>query len=632
MERDLGMDEEITRRDFLNGMAVGIGALGSLGPSDLLRAGLYAQATDDYPPARTGLRGSHDGAFEVGHRMRDGARPDVFGRPTPVDGRYDLVIVGAGISGLSAAHFFREQAGPNAKILVLDNHDDFGGHARRNEFTVDGRTLLGYGGTQSIDGPAGYSPEAKGLLKTLAIDTQAFYRHYDREYFTRLKLSPGVFFQKETRGRDALVRRPRGNGDRAFLAKTPLSAPAQRDLARLSAERKDYLAGMTPEAKLELLARTSYKDWLLKYVKVSPDVVTYLQNSTHDLYGLGIDAVPAGDCRGLDFAGFAGLGLGERAGPGQGMSAGAGPEEPYIFHFPDGNASIARLLVRRLVPGVLDGSTMVDIVGARARYQALDNPQNAVRIRLRSTAVQVRHQRPNHGGDVEVTYVRDGKASRVTAGACVLACWHGIIPHICTELPPAQQQALKYQVKVPLVYTNVAIRRWTSLASQGVHTVRCPGMYWSGVSVDFPVSMGNYRFARGPEEPVVLHILRTPNQPGFPARDQHRLGRNELLATSFATYEAQLREQLKRMLGPAGFDPARDIAGITVNRWSHGYAYEYNSLYDPAWPAGQAPHELARVTRGRIAIANSDAAAYAYTDAAIDQAWRAVGDLVRARR
>ena len=180
MERDLGMDEEITRRDFLNGMAVGIGALGSLGPSDLLRAGLYAQATDDYPPARTGLRGSHDGAFEVGHRMRDGARPDVFGRPTPVDGRYDLVVVGAGISGLSAAHFFREQAGPNAKILVLDNHDDFGGHARRNEFTVDGRTLLGYGGTQSIDGPAGYSPEAKVLLKTRTIDTQAFYRHYDR--------------------------------------------------------------------------------------------------------------------------------------------------------------------------------------------------------------------------------------------------------------------------------------------------------------------------------------------------------------------------------------------------------------------------------------------------------------------
>lgn len=625
--QDLGMDEAVTRRDFLNGVAIGLGALGALTPPELLRAGLLGQAGEDYPPARTGLRGSHDGAFEAAHRLRDGATADAFGRATPVDGRYDLVVVGAGISGLSAAHFFREQAGPRAKILILDNHDDFGGHARRNEFAVDGRLLLGYGGTQSIDGPAGYSAEAKALLKALAIDTQAFYRHYDREYFTRLKLTPGVFFSKESFGRDVLVPRPRGNGDRAFLAKAPLSAQARRDLLRLHTERKDYLAGRTREAKLQLLAKTSYKDWLLQHVRVGADVVAMLQNSTHDLYGVGIDAVPAGDCRGLGFAGFSGLGLDDVAGPGQGLSAAGGDEEPYIFHFPDGNASIARLLVRRLVPGVLDGRTMDDIVLARARYAALDNARNAVRIRLRATAVRVRHLRPNHAGDVEVTYVRDGRAARVNAGACVLACWHGTIPHLCPEIPREQQQAMKYQVKVPLVYTNVAIRNWTSLARQGVHSVRCPGMYWSGVSVDFPVSMGSYRFARGPEEPVVLHILRTPNQPGLPARDQHRVGRTELLATPFVTYEAQVRDQLARVLGPGGFDPARDIAGITVNRWSHGYTYEYNSLYDPAWAPGQAPHELARVTRGRIAIANADAAAYAYTDAAIDQAWRAASEL-----
>jgi spermidine dehydrogenase len=628
--QDLGMGAAITRRDFLNGAAIGLGGLGVLTPAEWLRAGILDQAADPYPPALMGLRGSNDGSFESAHRVRDGAGPDVFGRPTPVDGRYDLIVVGAGISGLSAAHYFREQAGSGAKILVLDNHDDFGGHARRNEFTVDGKLLLGYGGTQSIDGPGGYSPESKALLQTLAIDTQAFYRHFDQEYFTRLKLSSGVFFNREVYGRDALVPRPRGNGDRGFLEQTPLTAEAQRDLVRLAADRTDYLAGKAREEKLELLARTSYKDWLLQYVKVSAEVVAFLANTTHSLYGLGIDAVPAGDCRGLGYAGFAGLGLGKGGGPGQGLSAG-GEDEPYIFHFPDGNASIARLLVRRLVPGVLDGSTMVDIVSARARYTALDHASNATRIRLRSTAVRVRHVRPNHGGDVEVTYVRDGRAYRVSGGACVLACWHGIIPSICPEIPPAQQTAMKYQVKVPLVYTNVAIRKWTSLAAQGVYSVRSPGMYWSGVSVDFPVSMGDYQFARGPEGPVVLHIVRTPNQPGFSSREQHRLGRTELLTTTFAAYESQLRTQLARMLGPAGFDPARDIAGITVNRWSHGYAYEYNSLYDPVWPPGQAPHELARVTRGRIAMANSDAAAYAYTDAAIDQAYRAVRELAGGR-
>jgi spermidine dehydrogenase len=625
--RDLGCEADISRRDFLNGVAVSVGALGSLPAAHWLRAGLAQGGGGPYPPALTGLRGSHDGAFEVAHRLRDGARPQTFGRAVDTTERYDLIVVGAGISGLAAAHFFRERAGAQARILVLDNHDDFGGHARRNEFTVDGRLLVGYGGTQSIDGPAGYSAESKGLLKALAIDTQAFYTHFDRQYFSRLKLSTGVFFDRETYGKDVLVPRPRGHGDAAFLARTPLSAKARRDLARLSTERKDYLAGKTPDEKLQILAKTSYRDWLLHHVHVGPEVVAYFQNRTHDLYGLGIDAVPAGDCRGLGYEGFSGLGLGEREGPGQGLSASGSDDEPYIFHFPDGNASIARLLVRRLIPGVLDGHSMTDIVTARARYERLDLPANAVRLRLRSTAVLVRHEKANASGDVEVTYIRDGRAHRVRGARCVLACWHGIIPHICPEIPTAQQDALRYQVKVPLVYTNVALRRWTALANQGVYAVRAPSMYWSSATVDFPVSMGAYRFAKGPEEPVLLHVLRTPNKPGAPSRDQHRLGRTELLTTTFAAFETQLRSQLTRMLAPAGFDPARDIAGITVNRWSHGYSYEYNSLFDPAWPAGQAPHELARVRRGSIAIANADAAAYAYTDAAIDQAYRAVREL-----
>lgn len=624
----MGKPGDITRRDFLNGVAMGVGALGSLTPAEWLRAGILDQAVE-YPPALTGLRGSHDGSFETGHRMRDGARPAAFGRATDVDGRYDLVIVGAGISGLSAAHFYRQQAGPGARILLLDNHDDFGGHARRNEFTVGNRTLIGYGGTQSIDTPGAYSVESRQLLKDLAIDTQAFYRHFDRSYFSRLKLASGIFFDREAWGRDQLVARRRGQGEAAFLARTPLPKPIRDELTRLSSERRDYLPGMSNQEKLRLLARTSYRQWLLQHVKVSEATAGYLQNVTHDLYGVGIDAVPAGDCRALGYDGFAGLGLGDTPGPGAGRSSYSDVEEPYIFHFPDGNASIARLLVRRLIPGVLEGTTMTDIVTARARYDQLDREGNAVRLRLRATAVQVRHTQPGGRGDVQVTYVRDGRAMRVTAGQCVLACWHGIIPHICPEFPAAQLVAMKYQVKVPLVYTNVALRQWRPIAASGAYSVRAPGMYWSRVSVDFPVSMGPYRFAAGPADPVLLHILRTPCKPGMPARDQHRAGRQELLETPFATLEASLRDQLQRMFGPGGFDAGRDIAGITVNRWSHGYTYEYNSLFDPEWKPGEAPHEKARRPFGRITIANSDAAAYAYTDAAIDEAWRAVKELAR---
>lgn len=623
---DLGMRADVTRRDFLNGLAIGIGALGSLTPADLWRAGVF-QGDADYPPAKMGLRGSHDGAFEVAHRVRDGARPAAFGRATPVDGRYDLVVVGAGISGLSAAHFYRAQAGPAARILILDNHDDFGGHARRNEFTVDGTPLIGYGGTQSIDTPGKYSTVARDLLTSLAIDTQAFYRHFDRKYFTRLGLTPGAFFDKETFGRDVLVPKPESMTWRAFFARAPMTPVVRRDLVRLHTERRDYLRGKTNAEKLALLARTSYRAWLTDHVKLDAGALPYLQSMTHDYFGVGIDAVPAGDCRGLGFPGFSGLGLGHEPGPGQGLTSRLDHDEPYIFHFPDGNASIARLLVRRLIPGVLDGTTMTDIVTARARYGNLDLPRNATRLRLSSTVIGVRHLRPNGTGDVEVTYVAGGKAYTVVAARCVLACWHGVIPHICPELPIDQKKALAYGVKVPLIYTNVAVRNWTSLARQRVHEIRSPAMYWTRTEVDFPVSMGSYRFAKGPQEPVVLFMMRTPCNPGFSARDQQRLGRNELLGTPYATLEREVRSQLARMLGPGGFDPARDIAGITVNRWSHGYAYEYNSLYDPVWPPGQAPNEIARRRHGNIAIANSDAAAYAYTNAAIDQAHRAVGEL-----
>jgi spermidine dehydrogenase len=360
---------------------------------------------------------------------------------------------------------------------------------------------------------------------------------------------------------------------------------------------------------------------------VSPEAVKFLQTSTHDYFGVGIDAVPAGDCRGLEHPGFEGLGLGHEAGPGQGLTSRLEHDEPYIFHFPDGNATIARLLVRAMIPGVLDGSSMTDIVTARARYRMLDLPNRPVRLRLNSTVVGVRHVAPNARGDVAVTYVRDGKAYTVKAGQCVLACWHGVIPYICPELPAAQKEALRYGVKVPLLYTNVALRNWTSLSRQGVHSISAPGSYWTRAEMDFPVSLGGYQYARGPEDPALLFMVRTPCKPGLPARDQQRVGRAELLGTPFPRLERQVRDQLARMLGPGGFDPARDIAGITVNRWSHGYAYEYNSLWDPQGPAGQSPCEIARKRRGNITIANSDAAAYAYTNAAIDQAWRAVREL-----
>jgi spermidine dehydrogenase len=232
---------------------------------------------------------------------------------------------------------------------------------------------------------------------------------------------------------------------------------------------------------------------------------------------------------------------------------------------------------------------------------------------------------------VEVAYARGGKVYTVRAAHCILACWHVVIPYICEQLPDAQKAALSSAAKVPLLYTNVALRNWKAFQKLSTNAIYCPGEYHSYMNLDLPVSIGGYECSRQPEDPIVVHMMKTPCKPGRPARDQHLLGRMELFTTTFETMERNIRAQLARVAGPGGFDPANDITAITVNRWPHGYAYEYNSLWDKFWlEGGETPCEVARKPFGRIAIANADAGAYAYTDGAIDQAYRAVGEITKA--
>ena len=638
-DRQLGMGAPITRRDFLNGLALGVGGAMAAGwlPGDL--DALLAQGSP-YPPALTGLRGSHAGSFEVLHQLRDGAFWKAAGTPQNTGEEYDLVVVGAGISGLAAAYYYRK-ARPDARILVLDNHDDFGGHAKRNEYTHNGRTYIGYGGTQSIDSPAPYSQVAKDLVTELGIDVARYQKVLDAGLYKSLGLRPSMFFDKETFGSDRLV-----VGDareEAFQAAAPVSDAVRRDLKRLFTERPDPMPGLSSADKKARLARMSYADFLTKQLKLDAGVVKIFQTRTHGLFGAGIDVVPAQDAFAMGFPGFDGMGLDPAPGPGQNLDSIRSEEaENYYFHFPDGNASVARLLVRRLVPGAIPGSTMDDIVTARADYGKLDVAGSPVRIRLSSSVMRVRHTGPS-GGDrrVEVAYVQrpsapqDPKTSRpqdfktVSARSVVLACWHTVIPALCPELPDAQKKALDYAIKVPLVYTNVFIRQWTAFQKLGVQRVSMPGMWHTSVNLDFPVSIGTYTHPKDPNEPIVLHLSKSACRPGLPIRDQHRAGRRELLSTSFETIERSIRDSLGRALGGGGFDPARDIMGITVNRWPHGYAYQYNSLADDFWlNGGEQPCVVARRKFGRIAIANADAGAYSYTDAAIDHAHRAVAELL----
>ena len=608
------MTAGITRRDFMNGIAIAV--VGAAGV-DLSRA----QTAPLYPPGRDGLRGSHDGSFEAAHRLRDGARFDIS--QAPLAEHYDLAVVGAGISGLAAAHFYRQRR-PNARVLLLDTNDDFGGHAKRNEFVVDGQTLLGYGGTQSIDSPAHHwDGVAKSLLKDLGIDVQRFNKAFDQEFYARWNLNHGVFFKKEVFGVDRLVRRPFGTWQevdeaphdsqalRSYLDQLPLGDQARAQLFDMIWSDRDVLSGKTARQRLGILEHLSYRDFLKQYWQADEEVLKYLQTRTHDLWAVGIDAVPASETLGMP---------GLKA---QRAALSSEHEEPYIYHFPDGNASIARLLVRRLIPGIAPGSTMEDIVLARFDYGQIDRAEHPVRIRLNSTVVDVR----NVDRGVEIAYVSGGKVVRVAAADCVLACYHAMIPYIASETDAEQRAALHDNVRAPLVYVNVVVRNWQPWHKLGVAAIDNPGGTYAA-SLDFPVSLDGYKFSADPSKPVCLHLVHTPCAPnqGLNMREQYRAGRTRLYTMSFGDFEREIRDELGRMLGSAGFDFDRDVAAITVNRWPHGYAYTPTPLYDD--PAHQASiAKLARRRLGRIAIANSDSGWDAYTHVAIDQAHRAVAEL-----
>ncbi len=539
------------------------------------------------------------------------------------------------MSGLAAAYFFRKAVGPDARILILDNHDDFGGHAKRNEFRHGNRTIIGHGGTQSIEAPNTYTLEGRMLLQDIGVDADRFHKATapDRNLYSSMGLRRAVFFDKETFGADRLVgrraeiRRRAGRGGVGRVSGTDAAhRGGQEDILRLYAEKRDYMPGVPRDEKIRQLRTMSYQDYLIKVVKVSPDVVPFFQQSSLGWANGagGIDSYSAWGCFCLGrFPGLDSLGLGPRP-------RHASVKDPgETIHFPDGNGTVARLLVRWLMPAALPGTTMEDAITARVDYARLDEAASSTRIRLNSTVVGVRHDgEVGRAREVEVTYVSGGKAFRVRGAACVMACYNAIVPYLCPELPPAQKAALHMAVRQPIVYTNVLIRTGRPSRTSARRASICPGGYHHTINLDSAISLGTYRCARTPEEPMVLHLEREPLKPGLPVRDQFRAGRADLLATSFETFERKIRDQLGRALADGGFDPSRDIEAITVNRWPHGYAAGQNTLYDPDWSDEELPWVVGRKRYGRIAIANSDAAAICLTQAAFDQGRRAVQEIL----
>jgi len=614
---ELGMKRQISRRDFIHDTSLAaLGLMAIAGCRSETASKIEMQAHADYPPAKTGMRGSHPGSFETAHALaREGAR---FGNPVDLDEHYDLVVVGAGISGLTAAYQYRKRFGPESRILILDNHDDFGGHAKRNEFHHDGVMRLAWGGTMNLEFLS-FSETVLGFLEELGIDVHRLSTELEFHYGAD---KPAIWFDAETYGRDVLVpgfsiySRNLDALDR--VDRFPVSESGRAALKRFYTADDNVLEGMDEPEVDRVLHGTSYAEFLSRYAGLPDDVVDLFIKAMDGYWGVQTHSLSAAEAMRAWLPGSHLLGdAADRV-------AGSEASETVAM-FPDGNASIARLLVRSLIPAAAPAANSQNIAAARFDYAQLDRPGSPVRLRLESTAVHV----ANVDGEVAVTYVRDGSVVRVRARHTVLACYHAIIPYLCPEVPEAQQEAQRYQVKHPMLLTNVLVRSREALDRLGISGVYCPGRMHAKVWVVEGIHTAGYRPSNDAAGPVPLQFWGTiaPPRRDVPIHDQLRAARGIMLELALEDVEREVRTVLDGLLGPAGFDVAEDVLAITVNRWPHGYAYDYLDLWDPEWGPGKAPHELARQAIGNITIANSDAAASAYTHAAIEEALRAVAEL-----
>ena len=608
---------KIARRDFINGTLMVAGA--SMLPfKSTSQAVMAALKPEYYPPALTGLRGSHPGSNEHAHSQAWTKQKD-WGPTTDLKEEYDLVVVGGGLSGLSAAYFYQQEHGRDKKVLILDNHDDFGGHAKRNEHTIDGDTRLGEGGSESFEYPHEFSETVLNLLNDLGVDMDRFKTAYDTDFFKRHNLGAVTYFNKRIFGEDRVVQHPYCNYPNYVegLQGAKLSSKEAAQQAPLSDSGKEQLLRVlngglhtlkVPKEELRNYTRTHfYFDYLKDTLGVNdPGVLRMARHSGLDWGSTGTELMSIAAARSCGALGFAPVAVFDE-------------DNPYIHHFPDGNAGVARALVKWLIPGVARGNNAEELVLAKFNYAELDKSSNTARIRLNSTVVNVEHgDEPRNSSDVSVNYINDNKSYQVNARGVVMACYNMIIPHIVSGLPEEQSAALKLQGKSPMQYTTVGLRNWRAMKALGIGVAMSPGNMHQAVLMDFPVSMGGYEYTRTPDDPCVIQMISCPyGKFGEPRREQFREARYRMLGLQFKDYEQEIRSHLSGMFPRELFDFDRDVASISVNRWAHGYS-------------NGGPGDSTRIGRqpfGRITIANSDSAPGSDAKTAMMMAHRAVNEL-----
>lgn len=600
--RGLGVDRRITRRDFLNATLLASG-------SALLTLPCPAQMFAGNP-AWNGYSGVGDYAncngntwevMSAGHQIRDG-RYDRLSPPAADTGEiFDLVIVGGGLSGLGAAYYFAKQR-PGKKCLVLEDHPVFGGEAKRNEFTVRGQRLIAPQGSNNFGFPQRPGGASYELFAELGLPHSFEHQTWDPrlkplvfakdnygfQFWADAAPSFGWFFDDRTSpNKGRWVYDMWGHQ----LEGTPFPEKLKRDLLTWRTSQKNYYEGRDAPQWLDSM---SYKDYIEKVMGLDPGVTRYADPIMAAAVGLGCDVISAYTAQELGLPGFAF------------MEKTHGHASEY-HSFPGGNAAIARYFVKALIPVAIHGDrTFADIVNGRIDFSALDEPANATRIRLGSTAVRVEHEGAAQQSEyVSITYTGPQGLRRVRAKGVVMAGGSWTTRHVVRDLPEQYRAAYQQFYRSPMLVVNVALNNWRFLYKLGLTACRWFDGFGFCCNIRQPMIVGDYRPPLHPDQPTVLTFYVPFYYPGLPVHDQGVRGRTELLSTSYADYERQIRQQMLRLFGDAGFDPANDIAGIILNRWGHAYVDPQPGFYFGR-NGKPAPRDVLRKRFGRIAFAHSE--------------------------
>jgi spermidine dehydrogenase len=588
------MDRAITRRDFLQGAALVIGA-------------------PRFQLASNGaLSGQTPSAMALGHRVRDSELP-----PQIVDTGevYDLLVVGAGIAGLGAAYLFHHEAPSEPSILILDNHEEFGGHARRNVMEHAGARLIAPGGTFALEDVEDSPEEAREIFRRIGLDPARLVEYRDPKFREHFGLSPAVVFDSRIfGGHTRWVNRWNEIPYETFFAGTPLGASARKDLVELYTTRKNYLPD-SGDLEGELHGM-SWETFVREKMRLGDDAVRFVDLYATDLIGLGCDAASAleGFAIGPGFFGMGGEGFYEEAGM---LRYGYQP----VNRYPDGNHTVARQLLKGILPAALTGeNTMEGVFNGELRPEELDRSESRVRLRLSCMATRIQQR----GDLVEVEYARagGGEGRRVRARHVIMTGWGSVAKHVVPDLAEDQRRALEEYRYSSALYINVLLKHWRPIAEIGAFEMYWPSGYCTWMHVSDPLTVGEYRPEYHPDKPTILSMYKYIHRRGLPPSEQMKLGRYEMETKSFADYEREIRAELNHVLGGHGFDAARDIAGITVNRWGHGYNYFKEP--GPREKLENPPYQTGRQKLGRISFAGADAGGTPWTQAALAQAWRAV--------